>query len=239
MALIAADGAGGGSGGTTSALNTTGATLLVACVSVDSSSGTVPTPTDSSSNTWTALTQVGGGNPPFFRSRLFYVQNPTTSATHTFTVAGTNASITAAAFDNTLTSGVFDLEASGGGAATTATETASGGSVTPTNPDSLVISGGGIEANRTLSVGGSFSIAHQEPHVGGVSYGSFIGYRSLTASAAQNPAWTWTGQGNTNAVVLNAVFNEVVAGPPAGRTTKNTRSHRLGTRLGMGHRIAA
>lgn len=213
MALIAAGGAGGGSGGTTSALNMTGATLLIACVSVDASSGTVPTPTDSSGNTWSLLTQVGGTNPPFFRSRLYYVQNPTVTSSQTFTIAGTNASITVAGFDGTLTSGVFDLEASGGGAATNSTETASGGSVTPSVADSLVISGGGFEAVRTLSVGGSFSIAHQQNHVGGTSYGSFIGYRILTASAAQNPTWDCTGQGTTNFVVLNAVFKAVSVSP--------------------------
>jgi len=214
MALVAASGAGGAGGGTTSNLNMTGATLFVAVVSVDSGTGTVPTPTDSSSNTWTSLTQVGGGNPPFFRSRIFYVQNPTVTAAHNFTIAGTNASITVAGFDTTLTSGVFDLEASSGGAATSATETATGGSVTPSVADSLVISGGGFENPRTLAVGGSFSIAFQQNHASGVSYGSFIGYRILTASAAQNPTWDCAGQGNTNFVVLNAVFKATPSGPP-------------------------
>lgn len=224
MALIGAAGIGGGSGGTTAPVNTTGATLLVACVSVDSSTGTVPTPTDSLGvDTWVPLTQVGGANPPFFRSRLFYVENPTTNAAFTVTVSGTNASVTFAAFNATLTSGVFDLEAASGGAATNATETAQGGAVTPSGADALIISGGGVEATRTLSVGGGFSIAHQEPHVGGVSYGSFIGYRAIIAPAAQDPAWTWTGQGATNAVVLNAVFKATPTDPVTKFTAqKNT-----------------
>lgn len=211
MPLIAATGVGGGGGGTTANINTLAANFIVACVSVDSSTGTVPTPTDSEFNTWTPLTQVGGANPPFFRSRLFYIENPSCDAAHNFTISGTNASIAVAAFSGMLTSGVFDLEASGGGAASNGVESAQGGSVTPSVADSLVISGNGIEAVRTLAIGSGFTIAIEIPHVGGVSYGSALAYKELTAIGADNPVWDWNGQGNTNSVVLNAVFKAVVA----------------------------
>lgn len=201
-----------GAAGTSSAVDMTGATLFVAVSTVDGS-GTPNAPSDSQGNTgWVALGgPVGGTNPPFFKSRLFYKENPSVSATQTFTFGGTNGSGCVIGFSGMVASAMFDLEASGGGAATSGVESATGGSVTPSVADSVVISAGGFENVRTLSVGSGFTIGYQQNHVGGISYGSFIGYKILTASAAQNPAWSCTGQGNTNFVVLNAAFKAAVS----------------------------
>lgn len=77
-----------------SAMNTTGATLLVAAVGTISSN-VAPFISDSAGNTWTALTSFGSG---ISRSRIHYVLNPTTSATHTFTALGTDTAIIVWAF---------------------------------------------------------------------------------------------------------------------------------------------
>ena len=103
MALIVADSASGGAGGSTGSVDTTGATILIAVGVADS--GT-PSITDSKGNTWNSLTQVGGSFPTYHRCRLYYVENPTVGTGHTFTVAGTNASACFAAFDATATTSV-------------------------------------------------------------------------------------------------------------------------------------
>jgi len=206
MSLLAATSAGGGAGDTTPAIDTTGATLLVAIGVADSSSAT-PTLTDSKSNVWTELPLRGGGNPTFHEDRIFYVEDPVVGTGHTFTVAGTNAAVCVAAFDGTTTPTSFDQET---GAVTLASESAPGGSLTPPAPG-LFISAIGIEQLRTFSIGSGFTIAVDQPHAGGESYGCALAYKET--SGAENPTWSWTGQGNGDVVVSNATFDLPAAGP--------------------------
>ena len=69
-----------GNNATTSAIDTTGATLLVALIVTDTGGGTM---SDSKGNTWTALTAHSGGTT--VTGQLFYVSNPTVGSGHTFT----------------------------------------------------------------------------------------------------------------------------------------------------------
>ena len=197
MALIAHTSAGGGAGGTSGAVDTTGATFLVAVGVADS--GT-PSITDSKGNTWTPLTQVGGSFPTYHQCRLYYVTNPTVGSGHTFTVAGTNASACFAAHDTIDTTSPFDAEA---GAQNLGVSAATGGSVGAASR--LVITGLGTEdgtiSTPTISTSG-FTVDELHPHVGGVSYGTFLGHKYVSAS--ENPSWSLGGTFDVN--VVNASF---------------------------------
>jgi hypothetical protein len=213
MALISSTSASGGAGGTSASIDTTGATLLVAVGVADS--GT-PSISDSKGNTWTPLTQVGGGFPTYHRCRLYYVQNPTVGTGHTFTVSGTNASACFAAHGTLVTSGVFDAEA---GAQRLGVSAATGGSVGAASR--LVITGLGNESGSvtpSISTSG-FSLDINEPHVGGVSYGTALGHKYV--SAAEDPSWSLGGTFDVN--VVNASF--VVSGGGGGGsvTARNFR----------------
>lgn len=71
---------------TTDAVNTTSATAFLACVGNDGTTHNVtPVITDSASNSWTCGTYTAGGESG---TRLCYVNNPTTSSSHTFSMSG-------------------------------------------------------------------------------------------------------------------------------------------------------
>lgn len=115
---------------TTSAISTVGADLLVLCATNGSSAG-VAAISDSEGNTWTALTRQTTASGA---TQIFYVHNPTTDASHTFTIGAATGSL------GSLT--VFALAGSGSSpfdqeAGSTSSTT---GSVTPTADGELIVS---------------------------------------------------------------------------------------------------
>lgn len=212
MALISSTSVGGGAGGTTGSIDTTGATFLVAIGVADSG---VPSISDSKGNTWSHLTTRGGSFPTYHRLRISYVNNPTVGTGHTFTCAGTNASACFAAFDSTAIASVFEAE---NGAQNLGVSSATGGSPgTPANANSLIISGLGVEsASVSASVGSSFTLAVSQPHVGGVSYGCFLAYK--ISSGSEDPAWSLGGTFDVN--VANAIFKPSGGGGGGGTVAR-------------------
>ena len=196
MALLSFAKAGGGAGGTTGNIDTTGATIIVAVTVGDSGSSA---PSDSQGNTWTTgASLVGGSFPTFHKSRIYWIANPTTSAAHNFTIAATNGAIVVAAFDGTVTPAVKLAEA---GAQNLGASSSSGGSVSPTGTD-LVVSSLGMEAAFTPTIGSSFTIADSQTYVGGTSYGCALAYKY--SASAENPAWSLGASRDTTAI--NIVF---------------------------------
>lgn len=186
------------SGGTTPAIDTTGATLLVAMLAMNFAGESAPT--DSLANTWVALTGVNGGSSS--RARLYYVAGPTTGGSHTFTSTSTALGMVVAAFAGTLTSSVFEAEVG----ATAESTTVQPGSLTPSASGALVVSGlsyycGG--SAPSISVDSGYSIVDTVADTG-VNYGSSLGYIIETTAVAQNPTWTVGTSGSLNA--LGAVF---------------------------------
>lgn len=197
MAFLVSTSAGGGAGGTSPNIDTTGATFLIANGVADSG---VPTISDSKGNTWTAVPTIYGGSfPTFHRQRLFYVENPTVGTGHNFTCSGTNASACFAAHDAVAVSSVYDTEI---GAQRLGVSAATGGSIGAASR--LVITGLGAESaavSATLSTAG-FTLDEAHPHVGGISYGSYIGHKYV--SAAEDPSWSLGG--TFDVTVANASF---------------------------------
>ena len=224
-AFIAQTGfANGSGGGTSSAIDTTGANLIV--IVAARLEGSAPTISDSASNTWSALTVRNSGNSAAVR--IYYVFAPTTSATHTFTSSGANTygSLSILAFSGSVTS-PFDAE--NGAGATTGTSRATG-SVTPAEDNELFIAGiaFGVEVTG-LAIDSTF-IGLNHYIAGGTSIDVGSAYKIQTTGGAENPTFSWTTSSDNAAAI--ACFK---AGA-AGRTTKNTRGFTLGTEIGMNWR---
>lgn len=96
----------GANGGTTSAINCSGANFVAVEVHYYTGSSGAPSVSDSSGNSYTALTNHGTSS---LAIRMFYAQNATTSSSFTVAVSGTSiyASATVVCFSGMATSGVF------------------------------------------------------------------------------------------------------------------------------------
>lgn len=170
---------------TTSAISTINATLLVACVADRDGSTTF---SDNQSNTWTATTNY---NTTLSFLRFYYVANPTTNASHTFTVSCSGCAPTIggiAAFTGTATTSVSETVT---GATNTATTTLQPGSITPGANDYLLVSCyGGIDTYSSVSA--PFTPAIEEVTVTGNRNASAFAYEIQTTATARNPTWTWS-----------------------------------------------
>jgi hypothetical protein len=162
---------------TTSAINTTGASLLVVAVDCIFGGSTV---SDSKGNTWVGLTGHTGLALP--TCRFYYVKNPTVGTGHTFTATGGNMSFAVLAYSSTDTSANADGDTGGDANAATIQP----GSITPGQDDSVVIAAlGSLGTGHSIDSG--FTIVEDiESAQGGIA----IAYLIQTAAAAVNPQWT-------------------------------------------------
>jgi hypothetical protein len=169
---------------TTSAINTTGASLIVLVVVISNTQTTDPT--DSAGNTWTALTLATAGAS---KERIYYCVSPTTSSTHTFSLSATFVpSIGVMAFSGTSTSSPFDQQSTG-------TQnfgfTCQTGSVTPSVNGELLISGVSFQNSNTVSIDSSFNTPLQVNNSSN-NLGIGMAYLVQSTAAAINPTWTYT-----------------------------------------------
>jgi hypothetical protein len=222
-------------GGTSGAIDTTGAdTLFAAVVRLTGDSVTL---TDAKSNSYGApvRTQADTGGGGLVSIDFYRTATPATVGTgHTFSLSGgTFAALGAMAWAGGATSAIDDQENStgGGGGATTI----STGSITPGFPNTLVIAAVVTSDSADPStINGGFTIA---VHLGaGGTFGVGLAYLVQTTATAANPQWTFTS-GATYAAATIANFKTAAGG--GGRTTKNTRSAPLGTEIGMGFQMSS
>lgn len=196
---------GGVNGGTTSAIDTTGANLIVLSVIWYHPGGT-PTVSDSKGNTYTALTSITAVSGSS-RLNLYYCYAPTVGTGHTFTIAGSGiyAGVGAAAFSGAASS---PLDAQTG--ATAAATTVQPGSITPSVADALLISAAGFDSSGTISVNGGFTEVSELAFSGGVNFGVQLAYLIQTSAAAANPTSTTTVSANLTAKL--AAFQAAAGG---------------------------
>ena len=196
----------GANGGTTAAIDTSGANLIVISVGFYSA-GTGLTVSDSKGNTWIPLTlrPTSSGN-----QRFFYAKAASVGTGHTFTVSGTSIypSIQVRAFAGAATN-PFDAESG----ATNSGSSLATGSTTPSQPGALVVSALCTDSSATVSVAPTMTVT-QNPFGSGVAFGGALGYVVQTTAAAINPTWTIPG-GATNAAAV-ASFLATAAAPAAG-----------------------
>lgn len=177
-------------GGNTGAINSTGATLLIMVVGDGSASAN--TVVDSKGNTWHALTsQSKFGNT----SQIFYSYDHAGSALSVG--SGHTASLTTSslpayffyAFSGTSTTAPFIVE--NGAVTAVFGATIQPGSVTPTCPNNLLITGVGPGGDNIgpFTVNSGFTASTR---IGGAGTNYAVGAAYLTQSAAtaQNPTWT-------------------------------------------------
>ena len=173
-----------GDGGTTSAINTTGSTLLVLAIAY--LGGVTMTVSDSKSNTWVARTEYasGAGNG---RIRLYYVANPTVGSGHTFTFSGSSgfSSVAVAAFNTVVAASPYDVENGAGSASATSQQP---GSITPTSSNELIVSGLEYVGSSAATIGSGMAVTDAQN--GGANFSVALAWKAQTSAAAINPTWS-------------------------------------------------
>jgi hypothetical protein len=182
---------------TTSAVNTTGANLIVIQAS-NYAVQAAPTITDNKSNTWTALTAQAGS---VVRGTLYYCLNPTVGSGHTFTITSTGGypSLSILAFSGVATTSAFDVQ---NGSTASSSTTVAPGSITPSAANELVITGVGTQSAAVSSVGSGFTIG-STANWSASQFGSSLAYLIQTTATAENPTWTMSGSATLSAEIAS------------------------------------
>lgn len=212
---------------TSGAFDTSGATLIVATVTYRN--GNPGAPTDSKGNTYTPLTNRGAA---YCNQQMYYCENPTVGAGHTFTqfssAASNNVSVSFAWFSGTATSGALDVQ-SGGSSLT--------GNITPSQANSLIVFAAAdyylVAAPATVSSPFTAAQAYIAP---GPQEPACVAYYVQGAAAAVSGTWTFGGT-SVNQVHSIAVFKPGAAdttpptltSPTATATTPTTASGSVST----------
>jgi hypothetical protein len=187
----------------TKAMNTTGATLLVAAVG-DYGPGQLNFQgdqiTSSYGNTWHCLPQVSYSSTT---ASLCYAYDHNGSAlvtgpAETVTISGNCCSgVVFAAFSGTQQGNPLD-QSNGAGSGASPVQT---GTVKPSQGNELLITSY-VEAMAGSAVPSSpFTVVDTAPYVPGKSMGVTLAYSIQSAAASVNPAWTLAGAGNQAATV--------------------------------------
>ncbi len=179
ISLLAHAVAQGNVSATTDPIDTSGATLLVACVDCIAAARTV---TDTKSNTWVPLTFYIALSLP--TSQIFYCKNPIVGSNHQFTLTCGNASIGVLAFNHT------DITANADGdvGVDANASTVQAAALTPSQNNSVVVSMlGTLGTGHTID--GGFTIVDNLDQIAGTS-GITTAYLVQTTAAATHPTWT-------------------------------------------------
>lgn len=174
---------------TSSAINTTGATLLVFTVANYVATNPTVSISDSAGNSWT-LVSVGGGSDA--SANVYYVEAPITSAAHTFSITSSNnyAGCQVAAFSGTATSGVLQASTTAEDYATTSIQA---GSITPDGAGYLFIAFnayGGSETEAAGTIDSGFTMYDPEAAVFPVNVGATAAYLIDSGTSPVNPTWS-------------------------------------------------
>ncbi len=173
-------------GGTSSAINTTGANLLIVGLSGENVATTI---SDSKGNSWSALT---ASTVDTEKAILYYSIPSSVGSGHTFTVTctGCSASIFVLAVSGAATSNVFDQQngAGAGGGSTIQT-----GSVTPSVNNELLVTVLFPAAGIPVTINSGFTISDSVAVSGGHHWGGSMAYKIQTTAGAENPTWSHTG----------------------------------------------
>lgn len=200
---------------TTTAVNTTGANLIV----IGADDTNFGTPSDNKGNTYTGSVSISSQSS----GKIWYCNNPTVGTGHTFTPGGSNGSIQAIAVSGALATGAPDVTNATtwtGDGSTTFTE--SPGSVTPTQNGELCVALYGISipsntGGTPFSVNSGFTIQGAIDVVSGSYFGTVLATLVQGTAAAVNPTLT-----RSNAIGAGAVDNALIATFKATPTVSTT-----------------
>lgn len=198
----------GVSGGNTT-LNTSAATLLIVVLDYYKAGGR--NLTDSNSNSWTEVA-LGVDASTNCASVMYYCENPTVGASHTFYTTSQYCGLTIICVSGEATTS-YDVSNGRGGYDASPYTTFQPGSVTPSQNNSLVITSA-YQAAPTGAVttpSGYTSIANW---AFGTAYPGGVAYQIQTTATATNPTWGVSATSNVAANI--AVFK------PLATTTVNS-----------------
>lgn len=181
-------------GGTSAAIDTTGANLLVISAAWYGATTPVLTVSDAKGNTYTGLTVRDNAT----RQRIFYVLTPTVGAGHTFTLTGTNI---LPAFHAYAFAGVASYQTESGNVTI-----GTSGSVTPAANGALIVTGLVALTAAADAVAPPGFTLHQISYVASATVQGSAAYYVQPTAAAINPTWSWGAPGHTNVAVSTAVF---------------------------------
>lgn len=194
-------------GGTTSGINTTGANLIVAAVSLYSGYSGL-TFADSKSNTWTYLGIQSLGDAWI---AMYFCVPSSVGSGHTFTVGGSNvySAVSVQAWSGAYAT-PYTRRVNKGGSPDSSTVLVN--PVTPSEDGCLIVTAvSDLDAVTGRSINASFTISGEVALVGGNSYSIGMAYRVMGSQASVSPTWTRPGSvGYMNAmqvVFLPAEFS--------------------------------
>lgn len=208
--IASAVGYGDANSATSSGINTTGATLLVA-MKVWYSGAAEPSFTDSKSNSWSSdITTTQAGDMSL---KIYYSTPSSVGSGHTVSCSGSGVycSVGLMGFSGTATSSPADSTNYAGDHAGSV-NTRSAGNLTPSAPDYLFTYALAFAATDTLTfdpvdTGPGGGIASQTTYSGGNAYRLAISYGIQSGGpTARNPAWSWAGA--TAVAVIGQVFKK-------------------------------
>lgn len=190
----------GAGSGSSPAINTATADLLLALVA-SYYGAPAPTLSDSKTNTWQVAENFIGSGGASCQLKLYYCYGGTVGSGHTVTctASGAYGSVIFAAYSGAVAT-PLDQHTSTGAAGVTSVQP---GSVTPSEGNELVIACLGYQtAAAVASIGGGFTKRANENPQSGVSYGCALADLIQTSAAAANPSWSWTGAGDATALLV-------------------------------------
>lgn len=210
FALVAnIDAAPGENGGTTSAIDTTGADLLIFPVgSWDVNTAGDETPSDSKSNTWSGRTLYEAGQSA---ARIFDSVPSSVGASHTFTYSDTTSY---PVLSPSAWSGAAAVPFDQQNGATGTSTSPSPGSVTPTEDNELIITTitfNGASGGITPPTG--FTMPDSQEFSSGVNMGFAVAYKVQTTAGSETPTWTL---GNSRAWAATVATYKAAAGGGGG-----------------------
>jgi len=204
---------------TTTAMSTIGANCIIRIICDNQASGVLPPtggpstsspPYDSSLNIWT-LVRPADNDGTVTRVGIYYCLNPTTSATHTFTMLKTSDVMTQVviALSGVDTVGFVDQLSVATTTGATTVGSLAAGSITPTTNNQIVIAMV-CQNYQTTAVAPTISGGYNTTSpstttnaVANVRLGGGVGYIIQTTATATNPLWTFGGNTKATTVIMS------------------------------------
>jgi hypothetical protein len=205
---------------TTSAIDTTGASMIAICATGAASNTSAPS--DSAANTWLlANTQNEDGD---LQVSLWYAIGPTTSATHTFTFKGRAPAGAVMAFSNVASGPDKQSQSMKGGGRLTS------GLVSPANDNELVLSCMSFYPSIESPTVSPLTLVDELPYRGGYngSLGTVSSYMVQTKAMAINPTWVYAH--NSAAATVTDTFYSTVSPAPLTVSTTSLPEAFAGTK---------
>ena len=194
----------GGSGSatnTTSAINTTGADLIVVFLAYNL--GSTVTLSDSLGNSWTGITSISDGVT--VTAIMYYCHAPTVGAAHTFSVSGSNnyCSMFVEAWSGSASSGTLDQQGTTFSSSNVLSLLST--SITPAVAGELIVTGIAWGASSEASVTVNDGLTQPDAALvtgSGNYYSSGAAYLVQSVAAAIAPTWSWASPSSSCATII-------------------------------------